>query len=118
MAKQSREGELNRLRAEFEVAESVLRQEISQGIGGAGNEELRAGEEGFRAPGSFPEVESCKLGYQGAQAKVDRERVVFQGEKDGFLHELEQVLADKAKAGSRLTRKWQACRRRSRSSSL
>ena len=43
-------------------------------------------------------LEAANRAVEGAQAELDHESVIFQGEKDSLLLELEQALADKAEA--------------------
>jgi len=43
-------------------------------------------------------LEAANRAAEGAQAELDHESVIFQGEKDSLLLELEQALADKAEA--------------------
>ena len=41
---------------------------------------------------------------EDVKAKLDHERIAFQGEKDNLLHELEQALGNKVEARSKQTR--------------
>jgi len=104
VVQRSRESELDVLRQELSLAwEELEDSELEKK-----DLELQVAAKGLEAVNWLTEDINVEL---------DRERIVFQGEQNSLLHELERALADKKRLKSRQMRMWNDCRGRSRSSS-
>ena len=117
MAKQNRKGELDHLQTEFQATESVLRQELFQDQEELENKGSELKKKDFELQVASQGLEAANRLAKGDKTELDHERIAFQSEKDDFLRELEQALADKAKAKKQGDEDVRGCRRRSRFSS-
>ena len=88
VAQQSREGELDQLQKEFWAIESVLRQELSQAREELENISSKLEKRDSELQAASQGLDAANWLAEGIKAEPDRERSVFQSEKDGLLREL------------------------------
>ena len=88
---------MDRLQVEFKATKSVLQQQLSQAREEL-EKDLELEKKDSKLQSASKALKAANRLAEGVKAELDRDRIVFQGEKDRVLCELEQALVSKVEA--------------------